>query len=106
MLLQSHAGEIEFLPALPKAWSTGRVSGLRARGGVEVALAWSGGMPTTATLKPTVDSAQNLRVAPGVRIKTIRDGRQTLPPPTVRDSLAKLNVKAGHVYTVEFAAEQ
>ena len=106
MLLQSHAGEIEFLPALPKAWSTGRVSGLRARGGVEVDLAWSGGMPTTATLKPTVDSAQNLRVAPGVRIKTIRDGGQTLPAPTVRDSLAKLNVQAGHVYTLEFAAEQ
>jgi alpha-L-fucosidase 2 len=106
MLLQSHAGEIEFLPALPKAWSTGRVSGLRARGGVEVDLAWSGGMPTTATLKPTVDSAQNLRVAPGVRIKTIRDGGQTLPALTVRDSLAKLNVKAGHVYTVAFAAAQ
>src|ERR1022692_1695753 len=106
MLLQSHAGEIEFLPALPKAWSTGRVSGLRARGGLEVDLAWSGGMPTTATLKPTVDSAQNLRVAPGVHIKAIRDGRQTLPAPTVRDSLAKLNVKAGHVYTVEFAAAQ
>jgi alpha-L-fucosidase 2 len=106
MLLQSHAGEIEFLPALPKAWSTGRVSGLRARGGVEVDLAWSGGMPTTATLKPTVDSVQNLRVATGVRIKAIRDGRQTLPAPTVKDSLAKLNVKAGHVYTVEFAAAQ
>jgi len=106
MLLQSHAGEIEFLPALPKAWSTGRVSGLRARGGVEVDLAWSGGIPTTATLKPTVDSAQNLRVAPGVRIKAIRDGRQTLPAPTVKDSLAKLNMKAGHVYAVEFAAAQ
>ena len=106
MLLQSHAGEIEFLPALPKAWSTGRVSGLHARGGVEVDLAWSGGMPTTATLRPTVDSAQNLRVAAGVHIKAIRDGRQTLPAPTGRDSLAKLNVKAGHVYTVEFAAAQ
>ena len=106
MLLQSHAGEIEFLPALPKAWSTGKVSGLRARGGIEVDLAWSGGLLTNATLKPTVDSAQNLRVAPGVRIKAIRDGRQTLPAPTVKDSLAKLNVKAGHVYAVEFAAAQ
>ena len=59
-----------------------------------------------STLKPTVDSAQNLRVAPGVRIRAIRDGRQTLPAPAVRDSLAKLNVKAGHVYTLEFAAAQ
>jgi alpha-L-fucosidase 2 len=106
MLLQSHAGEIELLPALPKAWSIGKVSGLRARGGVEIDLAWSGGLPTTATLKPTVDSSQNLRVAPGVWIKAIRDGRQTLPVPAVKDSLAKLNLKAAHIYTVEFAATQ
>ena len=60
-------------------------------------------MPTTATLKPTVDSAQNLRVAPGVRIRTIRDGGHPLTVPPVKNFLAKLNVKAGHVYTVEFA---
>jgi alpha-L-fucosidase 2 len=106
MLLQSHAGEIELLPALPKPWGTGKVSGLRARGGVEVDLAWSGGIPTTATLKATVDSAQNLRIAPGVRIKALRDGRRTLPAPTVGDAVAKLSLKAGHTYTVEFAAAQ
>lgn len=51
MLLQSHAGEIRLLPALPSAWKDGYVSGLRARGGFTVSIRWSDSTVTEATVE-------------------------------------------------------
>jgi len=75
MLLQSHTGEIELLPALPSAWPSGSVKGLRARGGFEIDLAWDGGKLTSVKIKSV-----------GGPKATLRYGSQT----------AEIELKPGH----------
>jgi alpha-L-fucosidase 2 len=62
IFLQSHAGEISLLPALPAAWPTGSVTGLRARGQVIVDIEWRDGKTTSATLVSATDQTVRVRL--------------------------------------------
>jgi alpha-L-fucosidase 2 len=72
MLVQSHAGEIHLLPALPSAWPAGRVRGLRARGAVRLDIEWERGALQRATLIASRSSTVRVRV--GERVTEHRLG--------------------------------
>jgi alpha-L-fucosidase 2 len=70
MLVQSHMGVIHLLPALPKAWSTGRVKGMRARGGYELDLEWQDGKLAQAVVRGVSNSPGKCVVRYGNRTNT------------------------------------
>jgi alpha-L-fucosidase 2 len=80
MLLQSQLQEangvfdLQLLPALPSAWPTGSVTGLRARGGFEVDLKWSGGKLTSATIHSKGGTACNVMYGGKVLPLTLKQG--------------------------------
>jgi alpha-L-fucosidase 2 len=56
MLMQSHEGEIHLLPAIPSHWTEGIVSGLRARGGVELSFSWKNSKIEQVSIKASKTS--------------------------------------------------
>jgi alpha-L-fucosidase 2 len=85
MLLQSHAGHVELLPALPSAWSCGVVRGLRARGAFEFHLAWEDGRLTRATILACHGGAVTVRCSGDSATYTLRAGETTTWIPALAD---------------------
>ena len=76
MLLQCVDGEIELLPALPRAWATGSVRGLRARGGFEVDIAWRDGELLSAELRGAPGGVAQVRYREKLVKTRVANGRQ------------------------------
>jgi alpha-L-fucosidase 2 len=101
MLMQSHSGEIAFLPALPSAWPDGRFHGLRARGNVEVDASWKSGRAVSGTLRPGVAGEFKLRPPHGQRIARIQSAGHTIPA-TESGGVWLVRLKAHREYEIVF----
>ena len=97
MLVQSHDGYVQLLPALPDAWKEGSVSGLKTRGNFEVSMCWSNGSLKAATIKSHIGG--NLRIASYVPLKGLKEaqGENTNPLFAVPETAKPLISKEAHL---------
>ncbi len=106
MLLQSHTGEIAFLPALPGDWNRGKVKGLRARGGLEASIEWTGAKASKATVQTLQESVYRFRAPAGQRLTALNKMAgatwSPLPVPAGDGKTFELDGRKGETYRFTF----
>lgn len=95
MLLQSHAGSIVLLPAIPGAWAAGSVRGIRARGGVTVEMTWRDGKPTEATLTADREGRHLVRYPAGATLSAVEGAASSEQRSDEHGPIVELTLEAG-----------
>ncbi|MBT8038117.1 MAG: glycoside hydrolase family 95 protein [Verrucomicrobiae bacterium] len=107
MLVQSHAGEVSLLPAIPikRKWRSGSFSGLRARGGFEVGASWDKRTITTATIESLHGNPITLRMPlleKDTLLVTPKAGGNAFSIDRTKDGTFPFPTKAGTTYTISW----
>lgn len=102
MLLQSHAGEIALLPALPAAWPAGAVTGLVARGNVELDITWEAGRATRVVLRPRAGGTHIVRPPRGQAVASVDEDGRRVPALPRADGAVDIALTTGRTYVVTF----
>lgn len=96
-LIQSHSGEIHFLPAAPKEWEKGSLRGIIARGGFEVDFEWERGKPVSAAVLSLCGNPCRI-VGSGISVSC---GGENVPAKDNGDTV-KFETECGKVYEIKF----
>jgi alpha-L-fucosidase 2 len=95
MLMQSHEGVIDLLPALPKTWSKGRFDGLCARGAFEMDMEWDDGQITRVEVLSKM--GQSCRIDPKTKVEVTADGKP-VKYKTLKDGSIEFKTQAEQAY--------
>ncbi len=102
MLLQSQGDAVELLAAMPQAWASGSVTGLKARGNVEVDMAWDRNALTGAVLRPGTDnSALKVKGQNIAHAKLVDSKGNAVSFTADGDNTIVFAAKAGETYTIQ-----
>lgn len=100
MLLQSHDGFIDLLPALPSVWPQGNFKGFKVRGGGTVDLTWKKGKAKSVTLTANIDNTFRIKVPKNVDKVKCRNNKKSIL--SMDDGFVEVRLEKGKKIKLEF----
>ena len=99
MILQSHEGYIEVIPAIPDAWSTGSFSGMVARGNFEVSASWTDGLTEQISILSNNGGEARVKLQNSKGVKVWCDGKAVSYTDEGNDIIS-FNTEEGKTYII------